>query len=320
MKKLYHYCSNQKCFSILKGKSIRMSDIQKSNDYKELSLFFPEIFDKVEELYKQKPFKFKYSGKTGEEALQQLLDESYDYWRFLFQTGKFSNYVLCFSEVADDLGQWRGYADNGKGCCLGFSFDEIQNYCNMSNGVLRFEQVIYLVEEGVEKVMRDTAKKILLELKGLRKWIVSEITLDDNCEDTDELMHFNFDGMLEYAFTDSLKYKSHAFHDENEWRLFLAAPPRKDSERLALWQDRADEKSTLGIETLRFLSNKLDFHATETDLVSFCAIPFTDLSQNPIKTLWIGPKNETRESDINLYLKMKGYDDTEVRFSSITYH
>lgn len=320
MKKLYHYCSNQKCFSILSGKAIRISDIQKSNDYKELSLFFPGIFDKIEDLYKQKPFRFKYGGKMGEEALQQLLDDSYSYWRYLFHTGTFSNYVLCFSEVADALGQWRGYADNGKGCCLGFSFDEIQSYCDKSNGVLRFEQVVYLVEEGIEKVMQDAAKEILKELKGLRKWIVAEITLDDNCEDTDGLMHFNFDGMLEYAFIDSLKYKSYAFHEENEWRLFLAAPPRKDPERFARLKENTDEKSSLGIETLRFLSKKLDFHATETDLVSFCAIPFADLSPNPIKTLWIGPKNETRESDINLYLKMKGYEDTEVQFSSITYH
>ena len=35
---LYHYCSNEKCFSILKGKTIRLSDIEKSNDYMNIFL------------------------------------------------------------------------------------------------------------------------------------------------------------------------------------------------------------------------------------------------------------------------------------------
>lgn len=297
-----------------------MSDIQKSNDYKELSLFFPDIFDQIEVLYKQKPFKIRYKGKHSEDALLQLLDDSYRYWRYLFRTGIFSNYVLCLSTVPDSLGQWRGYADNGKGCCLGFSFDEIQNYCAQSKGVLRLEQVVYLVEDGIKKAIRDAAKRVLANLKGLRKWIVAEITRDDNCEDTDGLMLFNFDRMLEYEFIDSLKYKSYAFHEEEEWRLFLSAPPRKDPDGLLPHPDNTGRESGLAANTLRFLNDKLDFHATETDLISFCAIPFDELSKNPLKSLWIGPKNEMRESDISLYLKLKGYEHANIRFSDITYH
>ena len=65
-KELFHYCSNNKCFSILDSGVIRLSDIQKSNDYKELSLFFPKIFDCLEDLYKQKHFRFKFAGKTAD--------------------------------------------------------------------------------------------------------------------------------------------------------------------------------------------------------------------------------------------------------------
>ena len=60
---LYHYCSNEKCFSILKGKTIRLSDIEKSNDYMELSLFFPRILDAIDDLYRKKPFRFKFNKK-----------------------------------------------------------------------------------------------------------------------------------------------------------------------------------------------------------------------------------------------------------------
>jgi hypothetical protein len=34
-------------------------------------------------------------------------------------------WVSCFSLNGDDLGQWRNYADNGRGVCLGFSIDAL---------------------------------------------------------------------------------------------------------------------------------------------------------------------------------------------------
>lgn len=56
---LYHYCSNEKCFNIIKTQTIRMSDIQKSNDYNELNLLFPRIYDELLQQYLAKPFPFK---------------------------------------------------------------------------------------------------------------------------------------------------------------------------------------------------------------------------------------------------------------------
>lgn len=90
---LYHYCSNQKCFSILNGKTLRLSDIRKSNDYKELSLFYPEILFRIEYFYNENPFPFFYEGKTDKEAIELLIRESYDHWENMFETGAFSNFV-----------------------------------------------------------------------------------------------------------------------------------------------------------------------------------------------------------------------------------
>ena len=66
---LYHYANNQKGFGILKDKAIRLSDIRKSNDYEELILFYPDIFNEIFVLYNEAPFEFKYENKTNEEAL-----------------------------------------------------------------------------------------------------------------------------------------------------------------------------------------------------------------------------------------------------------
>ena len=118
---LFHYCSNQKCFSILGGKTLRMSDIQKSNDHQELRLFFPRLLHYIESLYIQQPFPFKYRNLTDVSAMMIMVRESLDYWNRRFLDGEFSDFVVCFSEVPDVLSQWRGYADDGKGCCIGFS-------------------------------------------------------------------------------------------------------------------------------------------------------------------------------------------------------
>ena len=83
VRELYHYCSNEKSYSILTSKSIRLSDIQKSNDYRELSLFFPKILDYIEELYHQKPFRLQCDGKIEGEALSKLLSYAEDVvWDF----------------------------------------------------------------------------------------------------------------------------------------------------------------------------------------------------------------------------------------------
>ena len=318
-RELYHYCSNDKSYNILKSKSIRLSDIQKSNDYRELSLFFPKILDYIEELYHHKPFRLQCDGKIDDEALSKMLSYSYDYWKNRFFSGDFSNFVLCFSEAADSLSQWRGYADNGRGCCLGFSKDELERYCLSTNGVLQLKQVTYLVEEGIDNVIRDAAKDILQSLKGLRRFIVSEITNDNNHPDTDSLLHYNFDGMLEEAFIDSLQYKSFAFQEEREWRIFFARPAYKNPGWMC---DKTAEpiKGPRGFaETIAFLQDRIDFHPTTDDLIPYCKIGFEEFSEPPIKSVWLGPKNNIRISDMELFLKKNEYDKTKVITSKITY-
>ena len=318
-KELFHYCSNQKCFSILESKTIRLSDIQKSNDYKELSLFFPKIFDYLEELYNQKPFRFKYAEKTGTAAFEEMLDLSYEAWRKKFATGEFSNFVLCFSENPDSLSQWRGYADNGKGCCIGFSHEELEHYCLLTNNVLRLEKVVYLADEGIDNAIFHAAKDILEDLRGLRKWIIENMTHDDNDPDTDGLLHYNFDGMLESSFIDSLQYKSFAFNEENEWRLFFSRPAYKKPEWIANNEETEFKGPDGFAETIRFLNNRVDFLKTDSDLVPYCPVGFEEFDCVPVSSVWVGPKNNIRSSDLELFLKTKGYTSTRIEKSRITY-
>ena len=319
-RQLFHYCSNQKAIAILSGRSIRMSDIQKSNDYKELSLFFPRIFDCLEHLYIKNPFRFRYDNEVGRNAFFDFLDLSYRCWKDRFSSGDFSNLVLCLSESRDSLSQWRGYADNGKGCCIGFSQNQLEKYCDNNNGVLRLEKVIYLQDEGINRIIEREAQDILSSLRGMRKWIVEEMTHDDDDPDTDGLLGFNFDGRLGYAFTNSLIYKSYAFHEEREWRMFLSDQAYKNPE----WICSKAEETLTGprgfSETIDFLKNKICFHATDDDLIPYYPINFDEFSRNPVASVCLGPKNKVRFADIELFLKQHGYEKTVVESSKITYH
>ena len=62
----------------------------------EMSLFFPEIIDIIEEQYLKAPFPLKYKNLHNQDALLEMTNISYDYWKKRFDNGDFSNFVVCF--------------------------------------------------------------------------------------------------------------------------------------------------------------------------------------------------------------------------------
>ena len=320
MECLYHYCGNQKCFSILKSHTLRMSDIRKSNDYTEMQLFYPQLLGWIRKLYLEKPFYLKYENRENEEALDELLDLEYDMFESQFKDGSLSSFVICFSEKGNSLSQWRGYADNGKGCCLGFSFSHLKDYCKSTNELIRLEKVQYVSDGEITEILKTEALSVLEELKGLRQWIVENMTLDDNAPNTDGLLGFNFHGMLESIFIDSLKYKHEAFAEEKEWRMFFANRAYKNPEWVV--GNRKDLGGPWGFsETIEMLQNRIEFNILDDDIVPFfpVSIVSSDSTFDFVNELWIGPKNRACEEDIVLFLKQNGYHNTEVKFSGITY-
>lgn len=153
MNLLYHYAANQKGFGILNDKEIRLSDIRKSNDYDEMILFFPDVLDEILRVYTDDPFDFKFDGQNGKVALSKLI-ESTSYMIYTeIENGGFTNFVVCFSEKPDLLSQWRGYANNGQGICIGFSKELLMNKCAQDKSIFRLEKVIYITENGAKRLL-----------------------------------------------------------------------------------------------------------------------------------------------------------------------
>lgn len=318
MECLYHYSSNEKTYSILANKNIRMSDIGKSNDTAELALFFPKLHHMIFRKYTENPFPFKHYSRTDTDAMYNLVWVSEQMWRKRFDEGDFANFVLCLTERKDSLSQWRGYADDGRGCCIGFSKETLKQYCDATNGVLRFEKVVYVTEEKILELIDILAEGILLELRNLRNKIVENTTHDDNNIETDHFLRYNFEEMLEKAFTDSLRLKAMPFFDENEWRIFFARQAYKNADWV-LNKKTEIRGQNLFDKTLAFLNDRIDFRYTSNDLVPFCPISFNEFPQIPVVELWLGPKNCAHKSDVSLFLRKYDYYGVEIFYSQITY-
>ena len=318
MNLLYHYAANQKGFGILNDKEIRLSDIRKSNDYDEMILFFPDVLDEILRVYTDDPFDFKFDGQNGKVALSKLI-ESTSYMIYTeIENGGFTNFVVCFSEKPDLLSQWRGYANNGQGICIGFSKELLMNKCAQDKSIFRLEKVIYITEKRRKEIVREVANEAIEELRVLRKWIVENMTFDDSSPDTDSLLGYNFCGLIENFMIASLKYKQIGFKEEKEWRLFLNNKAYKNPEWVV-----GKEHELFGpngfSDTISFLRNKIAFNISDDNISPYVPLGFSELGDNIVKAIWIGPRSHISEKYLVLFLAQKGYSDIKLFFSKTSY-
>lgn len=294
---LYHYCNAVTAYNILKSSSLQMSDISKSNDYKELNLFFPGLFRSLMRVYIEKPFELSFNGLRNLDAFADLVDTVYDIWEDKFETGDFLNYAACFSEKEDSLNQWRCYSDNGRGCCVGFSKEQIEKYCKNSGGVVRLEKIKYISKDELQHVINEKAGEIL------------SILSSEACGD----ILGKLNSAIEDVFIDSLMYKSDAFKEEDEWRIFLSKGAYLDRD------DYADNQDKEASYTYEFLKNRIEIHPTEDDFVSYCSLSFSEFEKDPVEEIWLGPKNIAKRADMEFMLDKFGYSRCSIKFSDISY-
>lgn len=105
---VYHYCSVDTFYNIIKNASIWLSDITKSNDKKEFSW----IQNKVHNELREQIILLQHDSKVIELWDKVMNAISYNPTKL---------YATCFSSSADCLSQWRGYAKDGTGLSIGFS-------------------------------------------------------------------------------------------------------------------------------------------------------------------------------------------------------
>ena len=72
-------------------------------------------------------------------------------WKVWYEEGAENNFGsitlgACFSESEDQLSQWRGYAQNGKGLAIGFDKEILETLNSIHEYYIKFGKVIFIVK------------------------------------------------------------------------------------------------------------------------------------------------------------------------------
>lgn len=303
---LYHYCSLNTFLNIFNSKSIWLSDISKSNDSNELQWILGECY--LRALKAWHSYIASIEQTKGLDSLNaKNLEEVDNLLKFIKEFDNIRSWVFCLSEKSDDLGQWRGYADDGYGIAIGFNkahfsaIKSIRQIFNPDYEKIRFERVKY---------SRKSISDFFNNKAGLSK-ISSETSVNDVINIIKRCIAFS---LWECAF-----FKNYKFYEEKEWRIVYSMP----------FSDLLDGKSPIitndknpYLDTITF--NKYEFIQKNNTLVSHIELGLPKF-KNAIHSITIGPKSPLTKIDLKLYLISIGLldniEDTsiEIRKSEISY-
>lgn len=300
---LYHYCSLSTFKNILENKSVWLSDIRKSNDSLELRWIMGQCQFYMIEAW------INYVKAVQEERGMEVvtLDHFKQFDQLYILAGNYDaeddakNWVFCLSEKSDDLGQWRGYADDGRGIAIGFNSALLKKIKYIGDAIrsvsvnLDFDQVHY-------------SKKDIKDFFNLRAGF-SEINVNTH---PDEVIQYMKRALgLSYIFAPL--YKSDKFKDEKEWRIFYSMhlDELEKGERPGVPAPQNDFSDILTLEKYAFVQRG-------QTLVSHLELGFPKMNR-AINSITIGPKASVSPMDIKLYLMsiglLKNFEDNSIKIS-----
>lgn len=297
---VYHYCSMQTFYSIVTNHTVRLSEIDKSNDRQEVVWMKDFIREAFLQQYTASPAALRKRLPRAAFAgyLENGLEKCFgpDAW--------YSYLGCCFSKRADLLSQWRGYADNGAGVCLGFDKALLAQLSEAKleefrQGSVRkntfpspaFGDVQY-IEMGGYRAEGKTAAHT--------RWL-KEIAKDlmEGLGDEKRRERYGMDdGRLVFArvlaaFLSSPLYKSKGFSEEEEWRILRLIEKTGYIEENLKGIAPGAEQCGCAVR-----GSNLVFY---TDWV-FAAKPGTKKAGGIIQQVVLGPRCEARRQDVSLFM------------------
>ncbi len=306
---LYHYCSLTTFKSILDNKSIWLSDIRRSNDSMELQWIMSQCqqyilaswVDYVRSVQKEKGMDVVTIEHFDSFEKMYRLIERYD------AEDDTKNWVFCLSQKSDDLGQWRGYADDGQGMAIGFNSATLRTV-NLIGDKIRsiserfeFDQVKYSKKE---------MDHFFLDIAGL-----SKINVDMR---PDEVIRY-IKKAVGFSYMYAPFYKSDKFKEEKEWRIVYSMyfDELEKGIRPGISNERNIFSDMLTLEEYAFTQKGIT-------LVSHLEMGLPKIKRT-IHSITIGPKAKVSPMDVRLYLMSIGLlddiNDTSIKIerSKISY-
>lgn len=270
---LYHYCSPETFLAICTGKKLRFCDIFTMNDYMEMH----------------------WGYRMWERAASTVIDlvgqEFLDRVDAIVSSSGFAALPIasCLSTKFDTLSQWRAYAQDGLGFCVGFD----------AHAVLELPVtalvVCYDEDQQLEEIQRF--------LKAFHSIV--------EAHPEDKAMFFQC--AAKFAI-ELCAYKNPAFIEEAEVRLIHLLRYEESGKSLRLFDAPGTAfRSDYAPQPVKF-SMKSGSPVAHLDL---------DLTEpnggHPIKRVVIGPKNQSLTSAISIMLETMGIPGVEVIRSEASY-
>lgn len=204
---LYQYTNINGLMGILESQRIWGTEYTYLNDSMELSYGLNLVIEVIDQL-KQINYSYKW------------INEWFSLLRIYVVNRPEELYVSCFSEVGDQLSQWKGYGDFGKGFSIGFTTSELSRskrkfpYCN-----IRFGKVIYntLIQK---KIVND---EINSTIKSISDYYTDINHIDLLSESARALAYF--------LRNKAIFFKSSLFEEEREWRCIYINSERSEEKR-----------------------------------------------------------------------------------------
>lgn len=277
---LYHYCSLDTFYNIMKNCSIWLSDIRKSNDSEELQWIIKMV---QTHFFEYNPHLLIIPDQISQEEYERKksISLTIDY---ILRNDVFKCWGFCLSEKRDNLGQWRGYADNGKGISIGFKTQAFSQIPAIAQSVNRAKSVAF------GKVLYGKAAVDAL-------FSQCPTTSAGKLSDTFESMERTFGGALLYApFC-----KNDAFEEEKEWRLIISMAEDALQNNMDWKQFPFPQKSNFSILRLGFIPKN-------NTLVSHIELGI-DAMKSVVDSITIGPKSNLSVEDVQLFLISLGLLD-----------
>lgn len=292
---LYHYCSLDTFFNIIKNRTLWLSDISKSNDSMELLPFSNSlqlnIMKKHTDLLKEATLLLSENknvdfSKESDKKFDEILDVFNRKLPFLKAWG------ICFSEEGDLLSQWRGYADDAKGISIGFS----KEYFNRLNTYIVDDELFYIKldkvsydEEKINRIIEDKTPLHSISIKST----TSEISKILNCT-------------LAVSSIECPFYKKASFSEEKEWRLAITDFLPSDIEKNKYLDVLKKANSNLFPLEIR----DWNYIIKNETLVSYIEIYLNNI-KDAVSKIIIGPKSKCTIEDIKQFLIFHGILEDE---------
>ena len=291
---VYHYCSVDTFYKIITNHELWLTDVSKSNDYKELVL----IFDELEKLL----------APNVDQIVSQSFVPLSMYSEFFKEFRKLNlmYHVCCFSEDRDSLSQWAMYAKNATGIAIGFktrSFISLHNY----NENIDFNPISYSIDSAI------------IDIKRKINSFVDIYTNDPESNNYSWYKKF-----ISYFIDELLKiiclYKNKSFSQEHEYRIAVNSTPCfSDTNGKEISFSHSLIKSPVYLSD-NYSIGAMSFFPSNGKLTSYRPLHINNLSTE-ISEIIIGPKCNVTEHDIKLFLLAYNIylNDKKIMLSNSTY-